>query len=155
MMRHYAILQIAAILLAPPILLFALYVQFHGDYSPGGGFQAGVIFATAMMLYALIFGVIATRSIFSIAMLRIGMALGTLLYGGVGLAGMMLGGAFLDYAPLAQTPQGGRHLGIFLVEIGVGLTVAATMIAVFRSFTTKKNRPTPPAQESSQESSYE
>jgi len=144
MMREYTILRVAALLLAPPILLFALYVQFHGDYSPGGGFQAGAIFATAIMLYALIFGVIATRSIFSIAMLRLGMALGTLLYGGVGVASMIFGGAFLDYAPLAQTPQGGRHLGIFLVEVGVGLTVAFTMIAVFRSFTTYQSRHEPP-----------
>ena len=38
-------LRVVVKLLIPLILLYALYVQFHGDYSPGGGFQAGVIFA--------------------------------------------------------------------------------------------------------------
>ncbi len=33
----------------PLIMLFALYVQFHGDYSPGGGFQAGVLFAVGLI----------------------------------------------------------------------------------------------------------
>ena len=138
MMRHHSILQVAARILAPPILVFALYVQFHGDYSPGGGFQAGVIAATGFILYALIFGVIATRSVVSFNMLRLAMVAGTLLYGGVGLAGMILGGGFLDYAPLASSPSAGRHLGIFLVEIGVGLTVASTMMVVFRCFTTRR-----------------
>ncbi len=137
MIQQYSILRVAAVLLAPLILLFGLYVQFHGDYSPGGGFQAGVIFATAIILYALIFGVIATRSIFSSRMLEAGMAFGTLLYGGVGIASILYGGGFLDYAVLASTPQGGRHLGIFLVEVGVGMTVASTLILAFRTFATR------------------
>lgn len=137
MVRQYSILRIAAILLAPLILLFAFYVQFHGDYSPGGGFQAGVVFATAIILYALVFGVIATRSIFSMRMLQFGMAGGTLIYGGVGVASIIYGGAFLDYAVLGATPQAGRHLGIFLIEVGVGVTVASTLMVIFRSFTTR------------------
>ena len=36
------------------MLLFALYVQFHGDYGPGGGFQAGVIVAVGVILHALV-----------------------------------------------------------------------------------------------------
>lgn len=138
MIHQYSILRVSAVLLAPMIFLFALYVQFHGDYSPGGGFQAGVIFTTAMVLYAMVFGVIVTRSIFSERLLRFGMALGTLLYSGVGVLGIIYGGAFLDYAVLSDNPQTGRHLGIFLVEVGVGMTVASTLIMVFRAFTTRK-----------------
>ena len=55
-MEDNVILRIGAKILIPFILLFALYVQFHGDYGPGGGFQAGVIFAAGFILYALIFG---------------------------------------------------------------------------------------------------
>ncbi len=140
MMRQHAILHVAASVLAPPIFLFALYVQFHGDYGPGGGFQAGVIFATAAILYGLVFGVITIRKIFPMSYLRWAMALGTLIYSGVGVACMILGSAFLDYAPLAKTARDGRHLGIFLVEVGVGVTVAATMIVIFHSFATRQHQ---------------
>ena len=62
------------------------------------------------------------------------MALGVLLYGGVGVVTMVLGGDYLDYSVLAATPAGGQHLGIFLVELGVGITVAATMVTIFFHF---------------------
>ena len=60
-MKHKAVLRVSSKLLMPPIMLFALYVQFHGDFGPGGGFQAGVIFASAFVLYAILFGVPAAR----------------------------------------------------------------------------------------------
>ena len=56
-MRHHLILRVVTKLLVGAIILFALYVQFHGDYSPGGGFQAGVIFAVACILYGIVFSV--------------------------------------------------------------------------------------------------
>ncbi|MEO0786618.1 MAG: MnhB domain-containing protein, partial [Pseudomonadota bacterium] len=56
---HHVILRVVAKTLIPFITIFAFYVHFHGEYSPGGGFQAGVIFAVGIILYALIFGVSA------------------------------------------------------------------------------------------------
>ena len=58
----YLILRIVTKILVPFILLFALYVQFHGDYGPGGGFQAGVIFAAAIILYSMLFGMSTARN---------------------------------------------------------------------------------------------
>ncbi|MFT7417363.1 MAG: multicomponent Na+:H+ antiporter subunit B, partial [Glaciecola sp.] len=55
-MANDLILRVVTKWLSPIIILFALYVQFHGDYSPGGGFQAGVIFSSAILLYALTYG---------------------------------------------------------------------------------------------------
>ena len=55
-MDSYLVLRVVAKLLMPFILIYGLYVQFHGDFGPGGGFQAGVIFAAGFILYALIFG---------------------------------------------------------------------------------------------------
>ncbi|MDH3640349.1 MAG: cation:proton antiporter, partial [Gammaproteobacteria bacterium] len=55
-MEHHIVLRLVTKFLLPFILLFALYVQFHGDYGPGGGFQAGVIFGAGFVLYGLIFG---------------------------------------------------------------------------------------------------
>ena len=99
-----AILRIVSKLLIPPIMLFALYVQFHGDFGPGGGFQAGVIFASAFILYALIFGIDNARKVAPAWATRTLLALGLLLYASVGVAGIFLGGTFLDYSVLADNP---------------------------------------------------
>ncbi|MGB6136203.1 MAG: DUF4040 domain-containing protein, partial [Shewanella sp.] len=55
-LRHHLIPQVVGRLLIPFIVLFGLYVQFHGEYGPGGGFQAGAIIATGVILYALLEG---------------------------------------------------------------------------------------------------
>lgn len=135
-MKDYLVLRVVTKLLAPFILLFALYVQFHGDYGPGGGFQAGVIFAAGFILYALVFGVASARKILPEGILRAGIAGGVLLYAGVGVAGLLMGGNYLDYFVLAQDPVKGQHLGILLIEFGVGTTVACVMMTVFFTFAT-------------------
>ena len=93
-MRRHLVLRVTSKLLMPFILLFALYVQFHGDFGPGGGFQAGVIFGAGFILYTLIYGV----------------------------------------------ERVGQHLGIQLIELGVGITVAATMITIFFAFAGRGRR---------------
>ena len=115
-------------------MLFALYVQFHGDYGPGGGFQAGVIFAVGFILYGLIYGVDRLRDVIHPGLVRSLAALGVLLYAGVGIASILSGGEFLDYNVLAVDPVAGQHLGITLIELGVGITVASTMIILFYAF---------------------
>ena len=138
-MNEYVVLRVVTKLLLPFILLFALYVQFHGDYGPGGGFQAGVIFAAAFVLYALNFGVEAARAILPVGILRAGIAGGVLIYAAVGVAGLLMGGNYLDYFVLEHDPVGGQHLGILLIEFGVGMTVASVMVTVFYTFATWKN----------------
>lgn len=133
-MLHHTVLRVVAKLLIPVILLFALYVQFHGDYSPGGGFQAGVIFAAGIILYALIFGLEDTMEALPPGVLKILSASGVMIYAGVGLETMLLGGNYLDYNFLAHEPTHGQHLGIFLVEMGVGITVFSTMLLLYYAF---------------------
>ncbi|MGF1640215.1 MAG: Na(+)/H(+) antiporter subunit B [Rhodospirillales bacterium] len=133
-MKRKAALRVTAKVLIPPILLFALYVQFHGDFGPGGGFQAGVIFASAFILYALLFGVANARRVAPAGVVRATLALGVLLYAGVGFASLVLGGPYLDYSILAHDPVHGQHLGIMLIEFGVGTTVASAMITIFFIF---------------------
>jgi multicomponent Na+:H+ antiporter subunit B len=128
------ILRVMTKLLIPAILIFGLYVQFHGDYGPGGGFQAGVIFASAIIVHALLFGVHRARWILPPGLVRFILAFGVLLYAGVGVAGIFLGGAYLDYNVLAHEPTHGQHIGILLIEFGVGATVAAAMITIFLTF---------------------
>ncbi len=134
MLNRSSILRVVSKLLIPPIMLFALYVQFHGDFGPGGGFQAGVIFASAFILYALIYGVDIARKAMPAWATRTMLASGLLLYGGVGVAAMMMGGDFLDYSVLSADPLAGQHLGITLIEFGVGTTVAGAMITIFLIF---------------------
>jgi len=134
MMVEKTLMRVVAKLLIPLIVLFAFYVQFHGDFGPGGGFQAGVILAVAFILYALIFGVRVARRVIPAAVSRNLLALGVLIYGGTGIVTLLLGGEFLDYNVLASTVHGGQHLGIFVVEFGVGMTVAGAMITIFYTF---------------------
>ena len=133
-MLHHTVLRVIAKLLIPVIMLFALYVQFHGDYSPGGGFQAGVLFAAALILYALLFGLDAAMGVIEPSVLRLLAACGVLLYTSVGNVAMLLGGDFLDYDVLAHEPTEGQHLGIFFVELGVGITVASVMLLLYFAF---------------------
>jgi len=129
------IVRVVSKVLLPFILLFALYVQFHGDYGPGGGFQAGVIFGAGFILHALVFGLEHTKKLLPRRVLEIGISAGVLLYGGVGVASMLLGGTFLDYGVLdSHDPVHGQHLGILLVELGVGITVTMVMASIFFDF---------------------
>ncbi len=128
------ILRVIAKALIPVIILYAFYVQFHGDFSPGGGFQAGVIFSTAFLLFALVFGMDRAATVLTDKML-IGLAAGgVLLYAGTGVASMLLGGTYLNYSALADNPVSGQHIGIIVIELGVGMTVASTMLLIFFTF---------------------
>lgn len=129
----HLILRITTKILFAPILLYALYVQFHGDYGPGGGFQAGVIFAVSFILHSLIFGLAHTQKAMPQRVLLYVMVTGILFYAGTGLLTMLLGGNLLDYDVIVpqSTHNAGQHYGILLVEFGVGLTVFSTMLTIF------------------------
>ncbi len=116
------------------ILIFGLYVQFHGDFGAGGGFQAGVIFASGIILYSLVFGEGYARKVIPSRILPRLAALGVLIYGVTGLASLLSDKPFLDYNALSSNPIAGQHMGIILVEAGVGLAVFSTVLLIFYSF---------------------
>jgi multicomponent Na+:H+ antiporter subunit B len=132
--KNDLVLRVVAKLLIPFILLFALYVQFHGELGPGGGFQAGVILAAAVIFYALIYGLAAARKVVPEPLVESMMAIGVLVYAGVGVAGLLLGGNFLDYFVLDRNSVLGQHRGIFWVEVGVATTVSGVMLKIFYMF---------------------
>lgn len=133
-MTPHVILRVISKFLIPFIALFAFYVQFHGDYGPGGGFQAGVILASSVILYALIFGLKEAKKAVPPSWVRIGMTLGVLLYGGTGVVTWLLGAEFLNYSVLNADPATGQHYGILIIELGVLLAVASVMLAIFYAF---------------------
>lgn len=132
-MQQKVVLREVADLVIAPVLVFSLYVQWHGDFGPGGGFQAGVIFASVIILYALIYGIMPAQQIFPPRKLAYFPGIGLLLYAIVGLVSMMKGGNFLDYSVLMADPHDGQHYGILIIELGIGITVAAVMINIFFS----------------------
>lgn len=130
-----AILIVGAKMVIPYILLFALYVQFHGDFGPGGGFQAGVMFAAAYILHALVNSIGQTKKAARLTWIERLIPGGVLLYALVGVVCMFLGGNFLDYNALDPAhPAHGQHIGILLVELGVGITVFSAILMMFFTF---------------------
>ncbi len=136
--QQHIVIRIVAKILFPFIFLFALYVQFHGDFGPGGGFQAGVIFAAAFILYAMLFGLDAATAVVKPAVIELIAAIGVLLYGSVGIATLLSGGNFFDYDYLLADPIAGQHLGILLIELGVGLTVTCVMVMICFGFSLRR-----------------
>jgi multicomponent Na+:H+ antiporter subunit B len=139
MHEQHLVVRIVTKMLLPFILLFALYVQFHGDFGPGGGFQAGVIFAAAIILYAMLFGLSTARKVINQGFIQLIAATGVLLFGSVGFASLLNGGNFFDYNVLSKDPIAGQHFGIILIEWGVGCTVASVMIIIFFNFAGRRD----------------
>lgn len=145
-MRLDTILRVCTKLFLPFIWVFALYVQLHGDYGPGGGFQAGVIAAAGVILYAIVFGKSAATRIVPKWLVEAMVPLGVLIYAGVGVYAMWMGGNYLDYDVLLHAHPDhheavhGQHWGVFLVEIGVLVTVTGTMVSIFYAFAGRGRR---------------
>jgi len=124
-------------ILAPFVQLFALYVIAHGHHSPGGGFQGGVILGASVILIAISHDMRTAIGRISEKTVHILMAVGVLLYSGIGALCIFLGGDFLDYASLSRvlftSEIEARSLGILGVEVGVGITVMAVMISIYNN----------------------
>jgi multicomponent Na+:H+ antiporter subunit B len=139
------IVKAVARLLVPFIMVYALYVVMHGHYSPGGGFQGGVILAAGFVLLSISHGLEKTRRRMSEKVAGVIGSIGVLIYGGIGVLCLILGGNYLDYGKLSKilhvTPAEARSLGILGVEIGVALAVMAVMCVIFFAIYTAEESP--------------
>ena len=133
-MDDRVILRIGSKILTPFIMVFALYVQFHGDYGPGGGFQAGVILASSFVLYGLVYGLANVLRVLPPSVPYLCGALGVMIYAGTGFVTLALGENFLGYNVLGPYPSAGQHYGILLIELGVITTVFGVMVGLFYAF---------------------
>ncbi len=123
--------------LVSSLQLFAAYVLIHGHYSPGGGFQSGVVLGASFILPLLVLGRGARSYGYSVLTQGQGLslsAIGVLIFVAVATAPVFLGSAFLDYSalPLAADSADRRSLAILLIEVGVTLGVAGAVVAIFR-----------------------
>ena len=133
-LESHMIVRVIVKIMLPVILMFGLYIQFHGEISPGGGFQAGALIASAFFLYALVFGLKKARAVTTPVFLQISAAIGVLIFAGTGIVCQLLGGDYLNYDVLHKNAVTGQHIGIWLVEFGVCLTVASVMLILFLNF---------------------
>ena len=128
-------------LIVPVIQIFAFYVLAHGHVSPGGGFQGGVLMGASFILVALSWDLETALARFPMNRCIIVAAAGIILYGGIGLLSMFLGGEFLDYAELEKvlpvSREMARYHAMLGVEIGVGLTVTAIMFALYANLSSE------------------
>jgi multicomponent Na+:H+ antiporter subunit B len=139
--KDYLILRVISKLLIPVIMLFGLYTQMHGDYGPGGGFQAGVIFASAFVLYTLVFDPETAMRVLGWRTLLLLVPIGVLIFALTGVASLILGGNFLEYGVFGHGEHGlahGNHIGILAIEFGVGITVASVVVTIFYAFAQRR-----------------
>lgn len=133
-MQNDLILRIVTKLILPFVMLFAIYTFFHGTLGAGGAFQGGVIIAAGVILYGLIFGLEAAYKIAPPRLIEAMMPLGVMCYAGMGVAGLLAGGQFLEYNVLSSNPVSGQGLGVLGIEIGVVTTVSSVMLQFYYSF---------------------
>ena len=134
-----AITGVATRFVVPFMQIFGLYVIAHGHYSPGGGFQGGVILGASIILMAMTGELKSALTRMTEDWFIIMVGLGFLIFAGVGLACMFYGGNFLDYSALAPLFSGpveeaaikARYHAMLWVEIGVGFTVMSSMFAIY------------------------
>ena len=134
--RHDSVILhfVVRVFMVPFIFVFGIYVLIHGEASPGGGFQAGAIVASSIVLGRLTLGNDHSEYRFPTRLLIWLSSLGLGIYLVTGIIPRLFGGNYLDYNVLAHDPVHGQHLGILIIEFGVGLTVASVMISIFYYF---------------------
>lgn len=132
MQKTGSVFKVITFIILPLILLYGLYIQVHGEESPGGGFQAGIILAAGVILYCLLADYTSILHILSLERLQKFSAIGILIYGGTGVFCILRGGNFLEYSLLISNNYIlGQKIGVFLVELGVGITVFSVMLIIF------------------------
>jgi multicomponent Na+:H+ antiporter subunit B len=136
MLKYISVLKTVVSFIIPYLILYAIYIQLNGEVSPGGGFQAGVIFASGIIAFDLLNGSKKTCEFFSEKALIICGIFGVLIYASTGLVSFLFNDNYLNYNSIAKTPWvnhplTGQHIGIFFIEIGVGLTVSSIMCLIY------------------------
>ncbi|MCL0059374.1 sodium:proton antiporter [Dehalococcoidia bacterium] len=127
------VIKTIARVLVPFLQLFGFYIIVHGPVSPGGGFQGGVIVGASMILLALSYDLSSAEDRASHKVRIIMDSTGALLFAGIGLLCLLVGGVFLEYGiiPLPMAPAEVRGLMILLVGVAIGIHIMALAASLF------------------------
>ncbi len=135
------IIQTVCRILIPFIQLYGLYVIAHGHHSPGGGFQGGVILGASFILLCLAYDIHEVKRRMTEKLNGMFCSLGLIIYSGIGILCLVLGGNYLNYSVLHRilpvSPVDARSLGVLGIEIGVGIAVMAVMVSIFFDLTSR------------------
>lgn len=131
MLQNFPVIRLIISFILPYIFLYAIYIQLNGEISPGGGFQAGVIFASGLIGYELIASNENFLQITSIKFLTICGILGVVIYASVGAISFIFNENYLNYNILNAKQSSAQQIGIFIIELGVGLSVASVMCLIY------------------------
>lgn len=125
-------------------VVFGIYVVMHGAQTPGGGFQGGVILSTAPLLAYLAAGPAMLPQIAPETLVEIAEAAGSLGYISVGIAGLLVGGAFLqNVLPLGQVGRLWAAGTIPALNIAAGLAVSSGFLVLLSVFLAKAREEDP------------
>ncbi len=124
--------RMAGLLLTGPLVVLGWWLTSHAQANPSGGFQGGVVLATAFVLVYLSGEFIVFKRVSPVAVIDAVEAAGAAGFAAVGLAALGMGLAYLtNYLPLGQTPGAVSSSGtIALISFFVGLEVAAAFILI-------------------------
>lgn len=131
MLKDFIIIKHLTLFILPYIFLYGLYIQVNGEVSPGGGFQSGVIFASILIAFDLVHGQFKLKEYFSLEALMSLATIGVLIYATTGMISILFNDNYLNYSSLLSNKLAAQHLGIFVVELGVGLCVASIMCLIY------------------------
>jgi multicomponent Na+:H+ antiporter subunit B len=133
-MIEQVVLKVVVRLLLPFIFIYAFYIQFHAEVSPGGGFQSGIILAAAFIAYSFVHNLESLQRIIPQTLVRVLSSVGLFIYVGCGVTSMFMGGRFLDYSVFFTDKIQAQKLGVMIVELGIGITVFSVIMIIFYAF---------------------
>ena len=129
------VVRVASLIFVPVALVFGLYVLLHGQLTPGGGFQGGVVLATAALGIYLGAGFEKYRRAVPKDAVEAFEMLGAFGFIAIGAAGLAVGGIFLrNVLPLGETGSLFSGGSIDALNDVVGMAISGGFIVVFIEF---------------------
>ncbi|XVN43441.1 MAG: Na(+)/H(+) antiporter subunit B [Candidatus Rickettsia vulgarisii] len=131
MLKDFIIIRHLTLFIIPYIFLYGLYIQVNGEVSPGGSFQSGIIFASAVIAFDLVHNKFKLKKYFFIESLIALATIGVLIYATTGMISILFNDNYLNYSSLLNNKLAAQRLGIFVIELGVGLCVASITCLIY------------------------